>query len=405
MIKIKDVPVRTIYIGEEQVDKIYLGEELIYRSVPYDAEVEELFLIQDDQWFELPIKPSEATDAIEFDFRARKNVRMDYCSTTTGNVFFVYSTNNNVPAIGYYRNGRYIHPSDSTNRDAIGSQRHKLKIDHKNKKVVYDFLTFTTSVKSSLVSDSNLLLFADHNPNDTFKGFYGIIYGVKYWRNDELIYDLIPVRKGGIGYLYDKISGQMFANKGTDPIQPRYDKYVGYSQYTPVDYVQNTNADYQAPYINTLVPSVSNDSITMEMTVKWNTISSSLRQLMGITTSPWFGCDNGVYEGQNIPIQDVGTPSTTTYQTISWTDKSTDNTYIGPLCIFRLYDSANRANNAKTYVCRCKIAGFKIWVDGVLVRDFKPVLHPDGIYGLYDIVGDKFYYSSTYNNCTGGYNT
>lgn len=31
----------------------------------------------------------------------------------------------------------------------------------------------------------------------------------------ELIQDLIPVRKDGLGYMYDSVSGQLFRNQGT----------------------------------------------------------------------------------------------------------------------------------------------------------------------------------------------
>lgn len=34
-------------------------------------------------------------------------------------------------------------------------------------------------------------------------------------RNGELIMDLIPVRVGTTGYMYDKVSGQLFGNEGT----------------------------------------------------------------------------------------------------------------------------------------------------------------------------------------------
>ena len=33
--------------------------------------------------------------------------------------------------------------------------------------------------------------------------------------NNSLIFDLIPVRKDGVGYMYDKISGVMYGNNGT----------------------------------------------------------------------------------------------------------------------------------------------------------------------------------------------
>ena len=29
------------------------------------------------------------------------------------------------------------------------------------------------------------------------------------------VLDLIPVRKGNIGYMYDRVSGQLFGNQGT----------------------------------------------------------------------------------------------------------------------------------------------------------------------------------------------
>lgn len=33
--------------------------------------------------------------------------------------------------------------------------------------------------------------------------------------NDMLLVELIPVRKGTVGYMYDKVSGQLFGNEGT----------------------------------------------------------------------------------------------------------------------------------------------------------------------------------------------
>ena len=33
--------------------------------------------------------------------------------------------------------------------------------------------------------------------------------------SDELVVDLIPVRKGTVGYIYDRVSGQLFHNQGT----------------------------------------------------------------------------------------------------------------------------------------------------------------------------------------------
>ena len=41
------------------------------------------------------------------------------------------------------------------------------------------------------------------------------IYNFKIYNLDTLVRDFIPVRKGNIGYLYDRVSGRLFGNQGT----------------------------------------------------------------------------------------------------------------------------------------------------------------------------------------------
>lgn len=45
--------------------------------------------------------------------------------------------------------------------------------------------------------------------------FKGAFFFFRLWKDDVLMLDLIPVRKGNIGYMYDKVSGQLFGNAGT----------------------------------------------------------------------------------------------------------------------------------------------------------------------------------------------
>lgn len=42
-----------------------------------------------------------------------------------------------------------------------------------------------------------------------------VIYGVKISQGADVIMDLIPVRVGTTGYMYDKVSSQLFGNDGT----------------------------------------------------------------------------------------------------------------------------------------------------------------------------------------------
>jgi hypothetical protein len=41
------------------------------------------------------------------------------------------------------------------------------------------------------------------------------IYSAKLWNGSILVRDFIPVRKGTVGYLYDRVSGKLFGNAGT----------------------------------------------------------------------------------------------------------------------------------------------------------------------------------------------
>lgn len=45
--------------------------------------------------------------------------------------------------------------------------------------------------------------------------FRGRFYWFKIYSNNQLVRDFIPVRKGTTGYLYDKVSGNLFGNSGT----------------------------------------------------------------------------------------------------------------------------------------------------------------------------------------------
>lgn len=41
------------------------------------------------------------------------------------------------------------------------------------------------------------------------------LYSFKITKNDSVVLDLIPVRVGQVGYMYDRVSGQLFGNSGT----------------------------------------------------------------------------------------------------------------------------------------------------------------------------------------------
>lgn len=53
------------------------------------------------------------------------------------------------------------------------------------------------------------------NENSSLNRYGLLVFSIKISEDNVLIRDMIPVRVGQTGYLYDKISGQLFGNNGT----------------------------------------------------------------------------------------------------------------------------------------------------------------------------------------------
>jgi hypothetical protein len=61
---------------------------------------------------------------------------------------------------------------------------------------------------------------------------------VRIWSGSTLVQDLIPVRKNGVGYMFDRVSGQLFGNAGTGSFVLGPDKAVPYD--AEVEYLEST---------------------------------------------------------------------------------------------------------------------------------------------------------------------
>ena len=108
--------------------------------------------------------------------------------------------------------------------------------------------------------------------NQTVGFFVGKIYSGKIYEDGVLVRDFIPVEYNNIGYLYDKVSGEFFANQGTGKFvlghrAPRFDGKACARSYTrrqlmmtskpynaEIDYLESTGTQW----INTrIVPTLS----------------------------------------------------------------------------------------------------------------------------------------------------
>ena len=69
------------------------------------------------------------------------------------------------------------------------------------------------NITGDFVSTIYLRLFSVNSSSPLYS--YMKLYYCKIYDNGILVRDYIPVRKDGVGYLYDKVSGQLFGNSGT----------------------------------------------------------------------------------------------------------------------------------------------------------------------------------------------
>ena len=67
----------------------------------------------------------------------------------------------------------------------------------------------------SFTPSNNIRLFGSAGVSGTYTKWSGKIYSVQISQGSAIIMDLIPVRIGLTGYMYDKISGELFGNDGS----------------------------------------------------------------------------------------------------------------------------------------------------------------------------------------------
>lgn len=212
----------------------------------YDNTVDWLFT-DGNQWIELPFIASEITDAIQFDAaRVTAETQQRYCMPAGAEAIFqVYINGSN--KLGSSRNGSWVESSSAT----VSTARRIIKVDHKAGKVYMDSASITYNARTSTkVSSSNLRLFYSAG-NYPFKGY---IYGVKIWRNDVLVFDLIPVVSNGVGCLYDKISKRTYSSKN-------FGTFI-----TPLDCTALTTASYIQDGLVAMWDGIENGGVGVHVT-------------------------------------------------------------------------------------------------------------------------------------------
>ena len=199
----------------------------------------------------------------------------------------------------------------------------------------------------------------------------------RIWDTDgNLLRDMIPVRVGTTGYLYDRVSGTLFGNQGTGD-------FVLGPDVVPVEYIESYGAEWIATGVNAAATS---SSLRTVASLRFTTLSSGEHDIMGSgnvatptmgrngsryfmwakTGTSWFpaDCDTNWHTMSytfNNPSGRVFELDGTSY---TGTQGNTFKTGNG---VYIFASSPNR------YALECQMSKLAIWQDGNLIRNYTPV--------------------------------
>ena len=111
----------------------------------------------------------------------------------------------------------------------------KITVDGLEYAVSSTISTTTTSFMLGVFGDPSMYSDIDTTTNARF-------YSCKIYTNGVLVFDGIPVRKNGQGYIYDRVSGRLCGNAGASGTTVTYGADVPFDEY--VEYLDSTSNEY-----------------------------------------------------------------------------------------------------------------------------------------------------------------
>lgn len=134
-------------------------------------------------------------------YNTLNSIMIDYETGITGTLHIKYGNNSNWTNVSSIYGDYEIHTYDFS--------KNNFYLDNE---------LVSSNTYSAFQNTSNLGIFTYINGNNVGQSaefFVGRLYSFRIYDNDVLVRDYIPVRVGEIGYLYDKVSGELFSNAGT----------------------------------------------------------------------------------------------------------------------------------------------------------------------------------------------
>lgn len=205
-----------IMIGSQEAEAIYVGSNLIWNSVPYDAEIEYLEstgtqYIDTEMYndnsividMQMSVVGKDRLNGSEYNPNNNPNNRFKWGSNGNGYLYYGYQNNHTLDGVSFTHNDLYTFHLEQSNQHVENSS---------------GTTVLSSQDRISIFSPETIKLFRCYS-NGTLVNINGTGSMRIYYcniTNSVKSMQLIPVRVGQVGYLYDKINRKFFANKGTE---------------------------------------------------------------------------------------------------------------------------------------------------------------------------------------------
>lgn len=401
----------------------------------YDAEIEYIQTTGAGQCIDLDISPNVLTDAVEMYFQQDVNVTQGrfFSSNEGGGSIEIYINGSKNFAVGLYSGTSWTwQQAYAVN---AGTVKRKWKVDYLNKVVTVDDVNVYTITKTlTNRSTTNVRLFANSNSSwspSTTNSLKAKIFHVKYWRDGELIRDMIPVRVGQVGYMYDKINNVLYGNDGLGEFGLGRDVYHDIRDYTRPDYVMSERSlldtrfvgngntrvvldewhrlvPYNGDYYSILGARTGNKKTDFTfMQVNYAAATNYMLPADTYNTSQVYPGRTDLNLSRIIVDKNKGNTSIqSVYNTyINYSTTRTTASFSTKYPIYLGYFNENRTNyNTTTVGFAGSIYNFKVYDNDVQIREYIPAIHPDGTTGFFDYINETFHESNNTRAFRPGYN-
>jgi hypothetical protein len=342
------------------------------KRLPYDAEVE---------WLE-----SDKNQHIDTGVLAASDIEFDAWFSAdeySGSFFPIFGAYSDKGYLGFQRNSGGSPYSvlgwrgSSAKRTISGSNaaNYEGAVSLRNDK--FTFREFSLTISTSAFAGSASLWYGRVNGFTNYGGARRI--GVcKIWKSGVLVRDYIPVRKGTVGYLYDRVSGKLFGNAGTGD-------FVLGPDVVPVEYIESHGTEWidtgvgLSPDIGLRIDFQFAD-VTREQ-ILFGALEAGVARFYpvwrGLSELYWSNAKNGSLGGQYGRTDSNRHIITNNYlndkeATIDGVVKGTNIVTVEGTSLVTNYLFARHYNNAG-YICSAKVFQCQVSAGTNVVRDFFPI--------------------------------